>query len=164
MPWSELHLASLPAHRSQSSQLSVCTQHAVDALKRSYPLQDLIAHMYLHHNPFNALSLKPFVERLEPQAVLEGWHNDVLEFVGNLEGQSVTGGGLLLAAYLIEGAGGLPALQHLQGGLDGTDSLTQQVGLILQHNHSTCCLHYPRWPVMCTIWLQGGIMQVSSVF
>ena len=116
-------------------------------------MQDLIAHMYLHHNPFSALSLKPFVERLEPQAVLEGWHNDVLEFVGNLEGQSVTGGGLLLAAYLIEGAGSLPALQHLQGGLDRTDSLTQQVHLSLQHEYRTCCPRIARWQVMCNSWL-----------
>ena len=117
------------ARELQLSALYVSTQPADDTLSSSSPMQDLIAHMYLHHSPFSALSLKPFVERLEPQAVLEGWHNDVLEFVGNLEGQSVTAGGLLLAAYLIEGAGSLPALQHLQGGLDGTDSLTQQVGI-----------------------------------
>ena len=133
MPWSQLHLASLAS--AQELQLSAIKHEYTTRFSSSSPMQDLIAHMYLHHNPFSALSLKPFVERLEPQAVLEGWHNDVLEFVGNLEGQSVTGGGLLLAAYLIEGAGSLPALQHLQGGLDGTDSLTQQVGSNLPHKY-----------------------------
>lgn len=51
--------------------------------------------------------LTPFIERLDAAAVVEGWHNNVLEHIGGVKQANVSGGGLLLATYILQGVSGL---------------------------------------------------------
>jgi len=58
--------------------------------------------------------LTPFIERLDAAAVVEGWHNNVLEHIGSVKQENVSGGGLLLATYILQGVSGLLPLQLMR--------------------------------------------------
>ena len=68
--------------------------------------------------------LTPFIERLDASAVVEGWHNNVLEHIGGVKQENVSGGGLLLATYILQGVSGLLPIQMLRSA-EYMDSLSQ---------------------------------------
>ena len=68
--------------------------------------------------------LTPFIERLDAAAVVEGWHNNVLEHIGGVKQENVSGGGLLLATYILQGVSGLLPLQLMRSA-EYMESLSQ---------------------------------------
>ena len=68
--------------------------------------------------------LTPFIERLDAAAVVEGWHNNVLEHIGGVKQANVSGGGLLLATYILQGVSGLLPLQLMRSA-EYMESLSQ---------------------------------------